>query len=48
MAAQNYQDLIEHQGHKVSIYTYQNENVAVECEDCFQVLVDFDNERVNN
>jgi hypothetical protein len=43
MSAQNYNDLSEHYGHKIDIAIYGNEaNVAVECEDCSEVLFDFD------
>lgn len=48
MAAQNYADLVAHEGHKISIHRYYTENVAVECEECFEVLLDFDNEEENN
>jgi aspartate/tyrosine/aromatic aminotransferase len=45
MSAQNYSDLIAHDGHSISIYKYYDENVAIECEDCFEVLLDFDKEK---
>ena len=44
MSVQNYSDLVAHKGHKVSIYTYYDENVAIECEDCHEVLLDYDRE----
>ena len=47
MSAQNYNDLIAHKGHSLSIYTYYTENVAIECEDCHEVLLDYDNEKVS-
>jgi hypothetical protein len=47
MSAQNYSDLIAHQGHKLSISTYSGENVAIECEECFEVLLDYDREGEN-
>jgi hypothetical protein len=40
-----FEDLMQHVGHKVVIVTYGREgnpiNVAIECEDCNTVLVDF-------
>ena len=56
MAAHNFDDLIRHVGHNVSVVTYGDTfvgdkgegrmsrvwNVAVECEDCHEVLIDFD------
>ena len=42
MACQNYNDLYSHREHKISIHTYYDENVAIECEDCHEVLLDFD------
>jgi len=41
MSAQNYDDLIAHKNHSVSIYTYADENVAIECNECYEVLLDF-------
>jgi hypothetical protein len=51
MITGSYDLLLEHTGHKIACVFYgpnkagaQNENVAIECEDCSQVLVDFDKE----
>jgi hypothetical protein len=45
MAVQNYKDLISHYGHTISIAIYgEGNNVSLECEHCFEVLLDFDNE----
>lgn len=45
MAAQNYEDLAQHQGHKVEVVIYGGDiNTAVECIECSEVLFDFDNE----
>jgi Zn finger protein HypA/HybF involved in hydrogenase expression len=44
MAVQNYSDLIAHNGHKIVIVTLYNESVAIECEDCHEVLLNYDNE----
>ena len=44
MSAQNYADLVAHEGHTLSIYRYYTENVAIECEECHEVLLDFDNQ----
>lgn len=43
MAVDNYADMLRHAGHDVTVVTYaQGENVAVECETCGEVLVDYD------
>ena len=43
MAAHSYADLIQHDGHNVVIVTYgDGANVAIECDDCYTVLRDFD------
>ena len=48
MAVHSFTDLIQHVGHNVVVVTYGGAgnvsplNVAVECEDCCEVLVDFD------
>lgn len=49
MGAQTYADLIRHEDHKIVVTTYgldghEPVNVAVECEDCGEVLLDFDRE----
>ena len=44
MASQTYAELNAHFGHSVVVANYASENVAIECEDCFEVLVDFDRE----
>ena len=51
MSVINYDDLIVHKGHKIEVVTYGFEdsdvNVAIECEDCSEVLLDFDREGLN-
>jgi hypothetical protein len=54
MAAHNFTDLIQHEGHNVVVVTYGDHriseiplNVAVECEDCGEVILDFDREDVD-
>ena len=43
MSAYSYQELREHIGHAVVVVEYGNGvNVAIECEDCCEVLLDFD------
>ena len=46
MGAHSYDDLKRHLYHKIVCSCYGDpgnpENVAVECEDCFEVLMDFD------
>jgi hypothetical protein len=46
MGAANFEDLMEHDGHKIEIVTYGDPpvNVAVECADCQAVLFSFDKE----
>ena len=46
MSALNYQELNKHRGHKVQVYGYYDENVSVECMDCYEVLFGYDNEEV--
>lgn len=46
MAVHSFEDLITHVGHEIVCVTYgDNLNVAVECETCGCVLVDFDRPR---
>jgi len=42
MSATDFADLSRHIGHKVEVVTYAEVNVAIECEDCSEVLLDFD------
>jgi len=46
MSAHCYTDLIRHCGHKIEIVTYGSKNnpinVAIECTECNEVLMDFD------
>lgn len=43
MSAFNYESLKRHVGHKIACVSYGNgANVAVECEDCHEVLLDYD------
>jgi len=47
MSATNFEELSWHVGHDVEVVTYQRGghvyNIAIECNDCGTVLVDFDN-----
>ena len=52
MSAQNFNDLIEHYGHEVVVARYTTivgtvQAVAVECNDCHEVLFDYDREEPN-
>lgn len=39
----NYEELKKHIGHSIAIVSYgDNDNIALECEDCNEVLMDFD------
>lgn len=41
----SYEGLLEHVGHDVEIVEYgDGNNIAVECMDCCEVIVDFDKE----
>lgn len=44
MSVINYKELKAHKGHHIVVVTYgeEEENVAIECEDCYEVLLDFD------
>ena len=44
MSVSNFKELKKHIGHKIVCVIYGNENVAVECETCDEVLIDFDRE----
>lgn len=45
MAATNYADLMKHVGHDIETVTYgQDDNVAIECNTCYEVLLDYDKE----
>jgi hypothetical protein len=48
MGAHSFKDLVAHVGHNVQVVLYGPQddpvNVAVECEDCNEVLMDFDAE----
>ena len=50
MSAYNFEELLRHTGHKLECVTYGNPpvNVAVECVDCYEVLIDFDKEVKRN
>jgi len=47
MSCNNFEELKKHVGHKISIVEYVNDNfetynVAIECETCNEVILDFD------
>jgi hypothetical protein len=44
MSVNNFEGLKEHIGHKIVCVSYGSpiENVSIECEDCNEVLLDFD------
>lgn len=45
MSVYNYKELREHLGHNVTVAMYGDDvNVSIECEDCNEVLVSYDNE----
>ena len=42
MSVNNYEELSRHIGHKIVCVGYGNQNVAIECETCNEILLDFD------
>ena len=42
MSVSNFKELMAHIGHEIVCVTYDGENVSLECEDCCEVLLDFD------
>ena len=44
MAVHSYAELSAHKGHDTIVVSYGEANVAIECEECCEVLLDFDNE----
>jgi hypothetical protein len=45
VSVQNYADLSAHQGHNLTVALYgEGVNVAIECEECHEVLLDYDKE----
>lgn len=44
MSVNSYDQLLRHLGHEVSVTRYEEENVAIECFTCYEVLIDFDRE----
>jgi len=44
MSVSSFEELRHHLGHHVVVVVYAGDaNAAVECEDCYEVLIDFDN-----
>lgn len=45
MAVSNFEELSAHLGHEIEVADYGNgQNIAIECMDCFEVILDFDRE----
>lgn len=45
MSVNSYKELLWHKGHKIVCVTYgEDGNVAIECETCNEVLLDYDKE----
>jgi len=42
MTANNYEELKAHKGHNIVCVEYGKQNIAIECEDCNEVLFEFD------
>ena len=50
MSATNFEELYKHYGHSVVVARYtgldgEAVNVAIECEQCQEILLDYDNEK---
>ena len=44
MSANNFKELKCHEGHKIVCVSYgDDESISVECEDCCEVIISFDN-----
>jgi hypothetical protein len=49
MSATTYEELLRHVGHDIETITYGSvENVAIECNTCYEVLMDYDNPEMEN
>ena len=52
MSVTNFEELKQHIGHKIVCVGYKEKkdkeyhNIAIECEDCFEVLLDFDKDEI--
>ena len=50
MSVSNFKELLAHVGHNIECVTYGNNddivNVSLECVDCDEVLLDFDNNKI--
>ena len=46
-----FEELLQHKGHNVTLSSYDKDgevwNMAIECLTCMEVLLDFDNPKVN-
>lgn len=52
MSVSKFSELLQHKGHTVNVNVYGDYydpvNVAIECENCYEVLLDFDREEEDN
>lgn len=44
MSVSNFKELAHHVGHKIEVVTYASQSAAIECVDCYVVLLDFDHD----
>jgi hypothetical protein len=45
VSVQTFNELADHYGHSLNVAIYGDQtNIAIECENCNEVLLDFDNE----
>ena len=44
MSISNFEEARQHVGHKIACVIYAGQNVSFECEDCNEVIIDFEKE----
>jgi len=45
MSVNNFEDLKCHEGHKIVCVTYGDEDsISIECEDCCEIIISYENE----
>lgn len=42
MSVNSFQELYYHYGHEITVAMYGQDNVTLECNDCNEILLDFD------
>lgn len=44
MSVYNFETLRDHMGHNIEVALYGDQNIAIECVTCNEVLIDFDSD----